>query len=287
MDLYTAITVPFINGKVDMKTLYNHILMILCNKSNIILFTEPVECLTDTEKYQIMDYLADNFVDEEKKSFVVAINGNTSINFACETLKRGFTNIMISSEHEDYIMEISKQLEVYPHFKIILDCYTNPLTIQKLYNSCKNIFAIKGASYNLNDLTEIRKLMPAMKIYFGDDLVFPFMGDGLISIVSNLYTKEMYKIMDLCAKSDFAKASAEYNILKDFIKVVYCENNSSAIQYALLLEGIYKKNEFRLPLSTDNKNKVTFCINQLKPTIMSQKHQVIQNNDCSFFYSKN
>jgi dihydrodipicolinate synthase/N-acetylneuraminate lyase len=301
MSLYTAVTTPFVNNKVDIKTLYNHILGLIRNKSGIILFNEISECetLSEVEKYQILDYFAENFLDEEKKSFIIAINGNTHecIAFAYETVKRGFTNIMLSNNkvetQEDlflhYTTIASKHFEVCPESQIIInntnDCFLTPSTIYGICNTCPNIVAVKQSSDNLDDSVEICKLVENIKIYLDDNsLKVPIMNInhvGLISVVSNVYTKEIYEIINLYSKYQFSQALNEYNKLHDFIKTVLINNSSAQIKYALLLKGIYKSDECRLHILTDEyKNKITMYIDQLAPKF---KH----HTNSPFVYMKN
>ncbi len=301
MSLYTAVTTPFINNKVDIKTLYNHILSLIRNKSGIILFSEISECeiLSEVEKYQILDYFAENFLDEEKKSFIIAINGNTHecIAFAYETVKRGFTNIMLSNNKVDtqedlflhYTTIASKHFEVCSESQIIInntnDSYLTPSTIYGICNTCPNIVAIKQSSDNLDDSVEICKLVENIKIYLDDNsLKIPIMNInqiGVISVISNVYTKEIYEIINLYSKYQFSQALNEYNKLHDFIKTVLINNSSVQIKYALLLKGIYKSDESRLHILTDEyKNKITMCIDQLAPKF---KH----HTNSPFFYMKN
>ncbi len=290
--LYTAVTTPFVDNKVDIDSLYNHILFLLQNNSGIVLFGTTGECptLSDIEKYQIMDFLAEHLMSEDKRHFVIGVGGNNTqdcIDFANETVKRGFTNIMITAPYYNkptqeglflhFTTIASKHLEVCPTSQVILYnvpgrsvVNINPTTVQRIYNTCQNVVAIKEASGNLSQVIAIRKLVPNIQVYSGDDgLTIPIMsvgGVGLISVVSNLFPAEMNNIIQLCTQSNYSEAFNEYSKFHSFIELMFCETNPVPIKYALFLKDMYYSEECRLPLaplSFENKDKITKCLNEL------------------------
>jgi 4-hydroxy-tetrahydrodipicolinate synthase len=291
--LYTAVTTPFVNNKVDILTLYDHIKFLIRNNSGIVLFGTTGECptLCDTEKYQIMDYLADNLSPQEKALFVIGVGGNNTqdcIDFSLEATNRGFTKIMITAPYynkptqEGLFLHFTtialNHLEVCSESQVILYnvpgrsvVNINPPTVQRIFNTCTNIVAIKEASGNLNQVIAIRTLVPNIKVYSGDDaLTIPIMsvgGIGVISVVSNIFPSQIHSIVQLCSELHYTEAFNKYSKMHNFIEAMFCETNPVPIKYALFLQDMYKSDECRLPLaqlSLENQNKVIKCLNEIK-----------------------
>ncbi len=291
--LYTAVTTPFVDNQIDIETLYDHIKFLISNNSGIVLFGTTGECptLSNSEKYQIMDYLADKLYDQEKDLFVIGVGGNNTqecIDFSIEATNRGFTKIMITAPYYNkptqeglflhFTTIASRHLEVCPESQVILYnvpgrsvVNINPPTVQRIFNTCTNVVAIKEASGNLNQVIAIRTLVPHIQVYSGDDaLTIPIMsvgGVGVISVVSNIFPSQIHSIAQLCSELNFTEAFNKYSLMHNFVEAMFCETNPVPIKYVLYLQDMYKSDECRLPLaqlSQENKNKVLVCINQMK-----------------------
>ena len=86
----------------------------------------------------------------------------------------------------------------------------------------------------------------------GDDsLTLPFMAvgaEGVISVASNLYVREIGKMVRLALANDFAKAAKIHRTLYPAFKTLFIEPNPVPIKAALVRAGIISSNEVRSPL---------------------------------------
>lgn len=123
------------------------------------------------------------------------------------------------------------------------------LTLRKLIKSCKNIVGIKEASRDSNLIRLIKKNFPHFLCYAGSDAHFyDFIShgaDGIISVMSVLYGKEMRKLYD--AYQD----GYHERILDDYLQIVAellsFETNPIPIKYLLSQKG-FSSMHLRLPL---------------------------------------
>jgi len=299
--LYTAITTPFVNNKVDIQTLGDHIQFLLDNNSAVVLFGTTGECptLTEDERHAILTMVSEKFKDKSK--FVIGVGGNNTQN-CIENVHiaagYGFSNIMITAPYYNkptqeglymHFTEISKAHNTLCQARDLTSnviLYNVPgrsvvniqaSTVKKICDECPNVVAIKEASGNLSQVISIRTLVPNIKVYSGDDaLVVPIMsvgGSGLISVVSNVFPSQVYNVLDLCKKNRYTDAFSYYSKLHDFTEAMFCEANPVPVKYALKLASKYKSCEVRLPLSElaeASKNRVETTFNPLMDYVMKE-----------------
>jgi 4-hydroxy-tetrahydrodipicolinate synthase len=299
--LYTAITTPFVNNKVDIQSLGDHIQFLLANQSGVVLFGTTGECptLTESERLTILTMVSQKFDDKSK--FVIGVGGNNTqkcIENVNVAVGYGFSNIMITAPYYNkptqeglfmHFTEISKAHNTLCNTRDLTSnviLYNVPgrsvvniqaSTVKKICDECSNVVAIKEASGNLSQVISIRSLVPKIKVYSGDDaLAVPIMsvgGCGLISVVSNLFPSQVYNVLDLCKKNRYDDAFSYYSKLHDFTEAMFCETNPVPIKYALTLTHRYKSSEVRLPLTelTDaNKEKVQTSVKPLFEEVLKE-----------------
>lgn len=127
-----------------------------------------------------------------------------------------------------------------------------PDTIARLAQ-LENIVAVKEASGNLNQMTEIISLCAGkLDLVSGDDaLTLPVMaigGTGIISVAANVVPRAMAELVEECAKGNWAKAKeVHYNLLPLF-KALFLETNPIPVKAAMELSGLCSE-ELRLPLT--------------------------------------
>lgn len=122
-------------------------------------------------------------------------------------------------------------------------------TLRKLIKSTKNIVGIKEASSDVNFISLLKKNFPQFLCYAGSDREFySFIShgaDGIISVMSILYGKEMRQLYD-----DY-KEGYHALLLDDYLKLVAellsLETNPIPIKYLLSQKG-YPSMHVRLPL---------------------------------------
>lgn len=162
-----------------------------------------------------------------------------------------------------------RQEGLYQHFKAVAEAVKLPImlynikgrtginletdTLMKLAE-VDNIVAVKEASGDIEQIEEVCKRCPEdFAALLGDDsLAFDCMNefgaDGVVSVISNLYPKEMVKMYEDIKKDNISEASAINVSLKPImIGLMSVGTNPEGIKTAMALKG--KMNEkFRLPM---------------------------------------
>jgi 4-hydroxy-tetrahydrodipicolinate synthase len=115
-----------------------------------------------------------------------------------------------------------------------------------------NIVAVKEASGNLAQVTEILRHRPAtFSVLSGDDsLTLAIMaagGDGIVSVASNATPRLMARLTDFCASGDFAEARALAMRLTPWFEAAFIDSNPIPVKAALALMNRIE-NVLRLPL---------------------------------------
>lgn len=115
-----------------------------------------------------------------------------------------------------------------------------------------NIHGIKEASGNLNAIQDIFNLCPEdFYVWSGnDDQTVPICalgGQGVISVVANVYPSEMRRMTELCKANDYAAAGKVQVSLKRLCDAMFCEVNPVPVKAAMNLMGL-NAGEYRLPM---------------------------------------
>lgn len=127
-----------------------------------------------------------------------------------------------------------------------------PQTVLKLAHGIDNIIAIKEASGNLSQMTEIIRNRPeGFLVISGDDsLTLPLIalgGDGLISVASNEAPNLMSEMVDTALAGDFKKARELHYRLLPLMEGNFIESSPGPVKAAMALMGLIEEN-LRLPL---------------------------------------
>ena len=157
---------------------------------------------------------------------------------------------------------------LYRHFRAIADSVSVPCilynikgrtgvnletdTLLRLVRDCPNIYAVKEASGNLDQMTDVINRSPSDFIVLsGDDnLALELVrrgGDGVISVASNLFPKEMVSMVHAAMEGDYATAEKIESYFADFFKTCFIETNPIPIKTAMAHYGRCRE-IFRLPM---------------------------------------
>lgn len=184
------------------------------------------------------------------------------------------------------------QKGLYLHFKAIADSVSVPCilynikgrtgvnlntdTLLKLSSECKNIVAVKEASGNLEQMKDVidRKNKENFSVLSGDDnLTLDLIrmgGDGVISVASNLFPRQMKEMTHAALDGDSAEAERLNAWFSDFFKVCFVETNPIPIKTAMAEFG-HCKEIFRLPLcsleSEEHRSALISTINRMRKDI--------------------
>jgi 4-hydroxy-tetrahydrodipicolinate synthase len=143
-----------------------------------------------------------------------------------------------------------------------------PLDAYEALSDTENIVGIKEASGNASYLVDlVARVGGRYSIYTGnDDLAYSTLslgGDGVISVVSNLYPRKMH---ELCLKFKSGEVGNSLKIqleLLPLIRELFKETNPVPVKCALSILG-YIENELRLPLAPSlRENQIKAILNQL------------------------
>lgn len=123
----------------------------------------------------------------------------------------------------------------------------------KLAKEYSNIFAIKEASGNVEQISQIIKdKNPDFMVISGDDnLTLPLIAsgaDGVISVVANAYPRKFSDMVRLCLSGDFNAARALHYDLFDFTKLLFADGSPGGVKTALQEMG-FGTDHVRLPLA--------------------------------------
>ena len=295
----TAVVTPFNeNYMIDLDSMIELIRFQLMQGAGVVLFGTTGECPTlDTnERDLILNNVVQKFNDIHK--FVIGVGGNNTkecIDLIQTALKIGFNTFMLTTPYYNKPTQIGLQ----EHFKLICSKFpqsnfilynvpgrtvTNllPNTVLNICESCPNVFAIKEASGDLGQMIMIRRILPNLLLYCGDDgLIVPAMSIGaygIISVLSNFTPKTLTLIVHNCLHNNYSGAFNLYSQVDEIVKLLFSESNPSPIKYLLMINGLIQSDCVRLPLvkmqNADNMTKLKLLTDKLHTYYLSH-----QSND--------
>jgi 4-hydroxy-tetrahydrodipicolinate synthase len=276
-----AIITPFIDQTIDYELFKKLIEFQIKNKTDALIIggtTGESATLSYQEKLKLYQVAV-----ETAKGRVLVI-ANTGTNNTSESIKLSFDAKNIGV---DGLLLVTpyynkpNQRGLYEHFKTIAEAVDLPIILYNVpsrtsvnleaettirLSQIRNIVAVKEASGNLE---QVKKIIQGtdenFAVYSGnDDLVYEtnlLGGDGVISVVANLFPKESHDLFELFESNPNAskKLQERLNILND---VLYIEPNPVPIK---ALFHIMKINvgQPRLPLVSAENRTISILENAL------------------------
>lgn len=227
--------------------------------------TGEVATLTNDERKRIWDFTVKRV--NGRLPLVAGIGGNNTAEIV-EQIKSfdptGFCAILSVSPYYNK----PTQEGIYQHYKAVASASPLPVilynvpgrtgsnitaqTTLRLANDFSNIVAIKEASGNFAQFSEILRDKPAeFLLISGDDPVtLPMMSlgaAGIISVIGNALPKKVATLAKLCAEGNYAEARSIHNELLNITDLCFIEGNPAGVKYILQELGI-GKDQLRLPL---------------------------------------
>ncbi|MGE5681874.1 MAG: 4-hydroxy-tetrahydrodipicolinate synthase [Bacillota bacterium] len=128
-----------------------------------------------------------------------------------------------------------------------------PETVLSINDKCPNVIGVKEASGDISQIARLIAMKPENFIVYSgnDDQTIPVMalgGEGLISVLSNVFPKETVSLTNAMLNGRLAEAQHINNRLMKFMNLLFIEANPIPVKYAVSMLG-YCKNTLRLPLS--------------------------------------
>ena len=125
--------------------------------------------------------------------------------------------------------------------------------IESLRAKYPHVRTIKEAGGSVDRVDQLKQAMGKdITVLSGDDsLTLPFMSvgaEGVISVASNLFAKEVVQLTELALANDFAKAAKIHRKLYPVFKTLFIEPNPVPVKTALAHVGRIASDEVRSPL---------------------------------------
>lgn len=111
-------------------------------------------------------------------------------------------------------------------------------TTLQLAAEVKNIFAVKEASGNLDQIMKIIKHKPNdFLVISGDDLItLPILasgGDGVISVIANAFPKDFSEMTRQALSGNYAKAQKLHYKLDELTRLIFADGNPGGVKFLL------------------------------------------------------
>lgn len=131
-------------------------------------------------------------------------------------------------------------------------CNLEPATLARLVEQAPNVVAVKEASGDLDQVGEVRRLLPRpFRVYAGDDsLLLPVLavgGDGVVSVASHLVAGELRRLVDAFRAGRVEEAAQIHLRLLPLFKALFWTANPIPVKTALRWVG-FDAGGFRPPL---------------------------------------
>lgn len=267
--LGVALVTPFMqNGAIDFAAVARIVDSLVEGGVDYILVlgtTGETPTLSTDERKALIRFVRDRVAG--RVALMVGIGGNCTHDVvAC--LKRwdlsGYNAVLSVNPYYNK----PNQEGLYQHFKAIAEASPLPImlynipgrtgvnmtpaTIARLANDCANIIGVKEASGNLEQMEQIKELLPNdFLLISGDDgltvEVIKRGGAGVISVLANAYPAKTKEIVSLALNNQTEQAEEKLKALDAIISALFEEGNPVGIKTALGLKGICS-NTMRLPL---------------------------------------
>ncbi|MCF7686781.1 MAG: 4-hydroxy-tetrahydrodipicolinate synthase [Cephaloticoccus sp.] len=126
--------------------------------------------------------------------------------------------------------------------------------VERLRAKYSHVRYVKEAGGSVERVDLLKQAMGKdITVLSGDDsLTLPFMAvgaEGVISVASNLYVREVSRMVQAALANDFALAGKLHRQLFPIFKALFIEPNPVPVKIALERAGIIKTDQVRLPLS--------------------------------------
>ncbi len=265
---YVAIVTPFKDDNLDEPGLRKNIRFLMDNGSDGI-----VACATTGESPSLSDDEYERIIkicleEVDGKIPVIAGAGTNSttktIKIAQKVQKLGANGLLIVTPYYNK----PTQQGLYQHYKTVSKETDLPIiiynvpgrtgvnifpqTVARLAKDCKNIVAIKEASGNLDQVSEIVNLLgDGFDILSGDDsLTLPMLAigaKGVISVIANIFPKDVSDMCNYFFEGKIEKARELHIKMFPVVKSLFIETNPIPVKKAMELMGLPAGNP-RLPL---------------------------------------
>jgi len=221
--------------------------------------------LTQAEKQEILAFVIEK--NAGRLPIIYGIGGNNTMALVEELQSFDMEGVSAILSASPYYNKPTQE-GIYAHYAMLSQSSPLPLilynvpgrtssnisaeTTVRLAKDFGNIVAIKEASGNLDQITEIILNRPAgFQVISGDDNLTLHMmllgAEGVISVSGQGVPHPFCKMVDAALEGDFNEASARHKSLYELTNLLFAEGNPAGIKALLELQGICGST-VRLPL---------------------------------------
>ncbi|MBQ2417519.1 MAG: 4-hydroxy-tetrahydrodipicolinate synthase [Alistipes sp.] len=268
-----ALITPFDNkGSVDFAALANIIERVIAGGVDYILAlgtTSEVPTLTAAERVAVARFIRQRV--DGRVALMVGIGGNCTADVVATIKSWDFTGYDAILSVNPYYNKPNQE-GLFRHFKAISEASPLPImlynipgrtgvnmapqTVARIVAACPNVFGIKEASGNVEQMEAVCKAVAAVREDFilvsGDDgLTIEAIrrgGKGVLSVLGHLYPEAVKSITTLALEGNYDKAEYELGRLGAIIDSLFVEGNPVGIKNALATKDICTPT-VRLPLA--------------------------------------
>ncbi len=158
---------------------------------------------------------------------------------------------------------------LFRHFCALAECTDRPVVLYSIPGRCgieisvevverlrakyRHVSTIKEAGGSVDRVDQLKQAMGRdITVLSGDDsLTLPFMAvgaEGVISVASNLFVREVRRIVELARANDFTAAARVHRRLYPAFRTLFIEPNPVPIKVALARAGLFVEAGVRAPL---------------------------------------
>ena len=280
--LYVALVTPFTDGKVDYGALQDLVLFHLDSGTTGLVpcgTTGESATLSHEEHRRVIETVIQT---ADGQCQVIAGTGSNSTSEAIEMTKHakeaGADGALVITPYYNK----PTQEGLYRHFRAVADAVEIPImlynvpartavnmtadTVIRLADH-DNIVAVKEASGDLAQCTEILRGCDIDVLSGDDPLTLPIMaigGTGVVSVVGNIVPKEVLVLIDSLNAGNLAEARKAHQRLHPLCKAMFLETNPIPVKTAMKLLG-RGNGEMRLPMcemKDDTRNALQSVLTQ-------------------------
>ena len=261
----TALITPFKSGKIDYESFFKLIEMQLEAGTDALIIggtTGEAATLTDRERYEL--YRAARVATEGKTKLILGTGTNdtrVAVKHTKMAEKIGCDGALVVTPYYNR----GTREGVYLHYRTIAEATDLPIilynvpsrtgvgleleTVERLAEM-KTIVGIKEAQDSTERLVALSGI-GGLALYAGNDgatyTTLTLGGAGVISVLSNLYPKQMREIYQKYLEKDYTGAHLAQTKLLPIINALFLETNPAPIKYAMARAGLCT-GEMRLPM---------------------------------------
>ncbi len=229
--------------------------------------TGETSTLSQEEKISILE--AAVFQAKGKVPIIAGASSNSTsktIEESCLAEEIGAQALLIATPYYNR----PTQEGIFKHFEAISQAVSIPIIVYNISSrtgqnietstlkriaTLDKIVGVKESSGNINQIlevfAEVKTTHPDFSILSGDDsLTLPILslgGQGVISVISNLYPKPLIDLVEAALRDDFKKARQLHNTLHRLFKAAFLETNPIPIKAMMQALGL-PSGTLRLPL---------------------------------------